>query len=607
MKFNINKILSEWAYRVDDGQPDKTNSDHVENLREVLYDFGLPHEFINEYVSNLQELEFRNRKGFDRYVAKHKMRPTTKVTIGGKETTAGELDNTESDSETKKVTKSKLSEKEIAEKLKKDKQSVFDSLAMTVTYSKIQAKQTQKKDVGLGTAASRAGEAMVHTGIQRVQEYMKENDPDTGKPKTFEKVLEEIQDEFTGIVHTDDHILNSKEGRKWVDSTILTLKKINEEVGFENIQNVAWDTDQGREAIGVDPKVNTSSDAFIQLNDGTVLGVSLKKDGNVFIVSGGWDKQSKLVLNGLKKIMGDTEAYRLIEDAMDTKHHATDVDNGLIQATEVAGPAEVQASLKTLKEEIGWDEETQTATGETRFFAGSGLSKYIKRLEDPNLIDRIKKGRKTPDNPDGADGTDRKAYAKLLQTYYEEQAQLVRDADDKLTKRLYERINNSEEAKSGMKQFVMRSLHLSEALGLNETTKAGGIDNFSTFYGEGEGGAILNEKTLITLLGKKFEDTLAKVRSTPPTATKEELFKMVEDQIEFDIEKEVIVFKHENEEEYELFYMGGRAKGMTNAPALEIGQTNLMVYALRNGDFDHNKWSEKERKTFEEKWKRDRE
>ena len=51
-------------------------------------------------------------------------------------------------------------------------------------------------------------------------------------------MLEEIQDEFTGIVHTDDHILNTDKGREWVDSTILTLKKINEEVGFENIQKV---------------------------------------------------------------------------------------------------------------------------------------------------------------------------------------------------------------------------------------------------------------------------------------------------------------------------------------------------------------------------------
>ena len=55
MKFNTNKILAEWAYRVDDGQPDVTNVDHVNHLREVLYNFGLPHKFIVEYVHGLTE------------------------------------------------------------------------------------------------------------------------------------------------------------------------------------------------------------------------------------------------------------------------------------------------------------------------------------------------------------------------------------------------------------------------------------------------------------------------------------------------------------------------------------------------------------------------
>ena len=57
MKFNTNKILAEWAYRVDDGQPDVTNVDHINHLREILYNFGLPHKFIVEYVHGLIEAE----------------------------------------------------------------------------------------------------------------------------------------------------------------------------------------------------------------------------------------------------------------------------------------------------------------------------------------------------------------------------------------------------------------------------------------------------------------------------------------------------------------------------------------------------------------------
>jgi len=57
MKFNTNKILSAWAYRVDDGQPDVTNVNHINHLREVLYNFGLPHKFIVEYVHGLTEAQ----------------------------------------------------------------------------------------------------------------------------------------------------------------------------------------------------------------------------------------------------------------------------------------------------------------------------------------------------------------------------------------------------------------------------------------------------------------------------------------------------------------------------------------------------------------------
>jgi len=100
MKFDITKILSEWAYRVDDGQPNQLNTDHVNVLREVLYNFGLPYKFINEYVSNIQEIDFRSVGHYKKYKSKHKMRKTTKVNIAGKDTTAGEADSAEKGSST---------------------------------------------------------------------------------------------------------------------------------------------------------------------------------------------------------------------------------------------------------------------------------------------------------------------------------------------------------------------------------------------------------------------------------------------------------------------------------------------------------------------------
>ena len=587
MNFNIDKILSEWAYRIDDGQPDVTNVNHINHLREVLYNFGLPHKFIVEYVRGLTEAT---------YVDNSQNRSLNRV---GKEwgstgkATSSSNTNSSNQKQTKSSevkTQSKLSPKEVKQARDSNSRSVEDSLMMTKTQAKIQAKEKGKKNVGLGTPESRAGEAMVHSGIDQMVERVKGG-------MSFEDSLAEVETDFLGMVNSDDHILNSTEGKKWVGAAVATLKKIEKEVGLKNIQSASWDTDAGREAIGVDPKVNTSSDMFVQMNDGKVLGVSLKKSGKVFILSGGWEKQSKKILNDLEPFMRDApKEFAEIKDAIDPKHHANEAQQAISKATETIDAATVESSLKKLKEDIGWNGDAQKATGSNASFGGSSVPKYIKALEDPKLLEKINKGPKTSDNPEGATKDEQKAYAKLLQTYHTDEYDVIRAADDNATTRLYDQINKSTRAKSAMKQFVIKSLHLPETLGLNQTTKAGGIDDFATFFGSGDDGAILNEQTIGTLLGKKFKDSLANVRSG--TSSVEDLNKVIEEQIEFDTEKGMIVFKHENNSEYPLFEMAGRAKGIMASLALEIKQTPLMAYALRAGTFNSDEWTSEERKKF---------
>ena len=47
---------------------------------------------ITDLMLKLNEIDFKTHGAYKRYKTKHKMRPTTKVTIGGKTTTAGEAD-----------------------------------------------------------------------------------------------------------------------------------------------------------------------------------------------------------------------------------------------------------------------------------------------------------------------------------------------------------------------------------------------------------------------------------------------------------------------------------------------------------------------------------
>ena len=584
MNFNIDKILSEWAYRSDNGQPNVSNPSHIDTLREILYHFGLPHKFIVEYIHGLNENELvknPNPKARKKMVTKAYAAQWLDSNPKAKKQDT-EQPKSKSTKSSDLKTQSKLSPDEIKKAKTSNLTSVQDSLMMTKTQAKIQAREKGKKNVGLGTPESRAGEAMVHNGIDQMVERVKDG-------MSFEDALGEVETDFLGMVNTDDHILNSTEGKKWVRAAVATLKKLHKEIGLENIQGASWDTDAGREAIGVDPKVNTSSDMFIQMNDGTVTGISLKKSGKVFILSGGWNKQSKIILNNLEKSMQDSpEEFAKIKDAMDIKHHANETNSALKKATETVGPEQIKTGLEDLKQKVGWDETTQTASGKTQFFDGSSLPKYIKALEDPKLLEKINNGEASKD--------EQKAYAKLLQEYHKEEAGLIRDADENATKRMYDQINNSPNAKSAMKQFVIKSLHLPETLGLNEVTKAGGIDNFSTLFGSGDDGAILNEETIGTLLGQSFKDTLTKVKSGE--ATVKDLNKVIEEQIEFDTEKGMIVFRHENNSEYPLFEMSGRSKGIMASLALEIKQTPLMAYALKAGTFNSDDWTEEERKKF---------
>jgi len=59
-------------------------------------------ESINE-IDSLMEIDFKDKESFQKYQAKHKMRPSTKVNIAGKETTVG--DEMGDDSETPKAPK----------------------------------------------------------------------------------------------------------------------------------------------------------------------------------------------------------------------------------------------------------------------------------------------------------------------------------------------------------------------------------------------------------------------------------------------------------------------------------------------------------------------
>jgi len=137
---DLNKILVEWAYRTNDGQPNSKNSAHVIILEKVLNDFGWSREAIDELLNNLMEAEAdvveptlaKARKKADKGQTYSSPR-SKKVYTRGKEEEEGEdSKEDEKTKETKKTTYDKVANN-------------IDSIAQTTPENKKKIKSLMDK------------------------------------------------------------------------------------------------------------------------------------------------------------------------------------------------------------------------------------------------------------------------------------------------------------------------------------------------------------------------------------------------------------------------------------------------------------------------------
>jgi hypothetical protein len=160
-----------------------------------------------------------------------------------------------------------------------------------------------------------------------------------------------------------------------------------------------------------------------------------------------------------------------------------------------------------------------------------------------------------------------------------------------------------------MNRHVLKSMHVFDALGLNKDLKEGGVDGFNTMYGIPPDGASLDEESIIDLFGSEFQQVLAENLNEVRNGDREpeELEEIMAKKIEINYESGEILFKHENEMKYPLFYLSGRARGLGTSPVMELGQTSFMALALKVGSFDTDKWTPKQQKKLSDELKKEKE
>jgi len=665
---NWDKILDDFAHKCGDGGPDMTNPRHLALLRESLLKFGWKEFATNEFIGNLREGE-EKYVGIDEYrvYLKPGQKPPEGVEVktstrnkkyyektpGGKSeedgeewTPASEKPVTVSSAERKRLkeleSNEKLSAKEKKEikqlRTKVDHAKSDKALAMTKkeykkllarhkflkSWKKVQAKldkikktgkgkltaaeskfikdnnlegkkftkkhlnefeELEEGGIGAGTGASQAGETATHKALRMLQDG---------------KSIEQVEEYLMSLANDKDTIID----KSWAQAGIAAAKKIDSLFG-DRVKDISWDTPEGRQAIGVDPNFNTASDMFVTLDDGTTVGISLKKDGKVFINNGGWKEQHGKIRENLAN-MG------LSEEELAAFDKASGIDSYKKQLKKemTDGAKKLDSNDPKLKKDA---QRLLTDDDYAEKVLGKNYKDYRKTMTPfEDFLARCQAG------PPDASVNDIKVFSRMAEKSdymsktppHNEVYAKLRDLDHALIQRTMEVLKNNPKLNDAMKQHILDGIHLDNILGLNDR-QDGDVDEFLTVYGIQPEGATLDEDTLTKLFGSQFGTLLAEnieeVRAG--TKTPVELKSFLADRMEIDMENNMILFKQEfpnpNHDpddpespetilsQYPLFELGARSRGIGASPTMEIKQTPFMAVALQQGTPDVNQWDKK--------------
>jgi len=608
------KIVEKWSHKISKAEPDLKNKNHVFHLENVLLDEGWTWDVINELTRLLEvdidpdtpvkyKIKYRDGETIQKTttyanaIKRPKDSEAYKAAVALRGGDKSKEDDKKEPTQKDKPVDAQLAgdrdaepgdvvkkEKKPNPLRKKDHDTVDRELRLTKVKAKERAKEKGKKGVGAGTAESRAGEAATHHALRQIQDG---------------RDIEEVKAELMEIAKDKGTVLTTA----WVEGAIECARYIKEKYG-EDIDEIVWDTPSGRELINTEGH-GTSSDMFIKLKDGRRVGISLKKDGKVFIVNGGYDKSIKEMSEILKEKGVDVDKF-LNGDPDNPDDPGVGIESYRADRRKafMEGAGELIRAFPVFNAAMGdyieYDPKSPNfnkiidhAKAEKDF--GPNYEDYLEILgrdEDGwnQMVQKAKEGKLT--------GDEMKAISKLAKSNSNVREYMstiygnMRQAEIDLTGRILKKAQDDSEVREALKEVAVEGIHVDAILGLDENEQ---LDEFITVYGE-EGGAELSPATVVKMFG--LEDLYKKLKNAKGDEKKklaEQIKKQVRSMIKFDFKdgarNGVVKIKHEGppEQEYPLFTIKARTKPIGTSPALEMGQTTYMVNALKFG-LDSDEW-----------------
>jgi len=440
---------------------------------------------------------------------------------------------------------------------------------------------TKKGSAGAGTKESRAAEASVVLVINDLLEKRKLS----AQEVSIDEFMSQNDESIDAVVRALVDLPNSAINDTWFNpikrQVVGTMSEI--EKRFGKISDVVWDNKAGRDEFGIVKEEGSDrSDLYVRLENGEVIGVSLKKDGNVFLANQGYAKIMGIISDFAKS----DSAKQNIKSLQSL--HKSEADKALQDIVDYAS--------KTLTNKLGTLKRTDIKDVESKDY-----NKFFDATTNtilPDVIDSILRGNREGDRVKLL--TKSLAVIAKYDSTIESLMTNLRQVDNMVTHKLIDLMNTDPEMNETVKSYMLHVLDMPQMLSAKPFP---GVSRVVTVYGAGNVDAEGNT-TALFVDGSTLRDTF----KFDEGLSQEEMAKQLSDKFIIDAEKDsrvgYIRLKIKNPEYPPpplYFYptiasLGVRARGLGSAGVFELYQQSAWTFTLASKNPNPATWTPAQRK-----------
>jgi hypothetical protein len=441
------------------------------------------------------------------------------------------------------------------------------------------------KGLGAGSPESRAGESAVVKGCLTLKaEYEKCIAKSKDREGCYLQAREKTRTKLESFLGSDSFLTD-----EWIDSAMNTLDLIHEEIGFDNIEEIGWDNQQGRALVGSQGH-GTSADMFIKAKpskeypNGKRIGISLKKDLKVFVFNGGWAKLEKVVTDrGFKLGEKSTMEYynkRRYEELASIRNFAEtnnadfckDFDHLKKNPNRISNkPQNVQSRVSDILKKTGKSDLSKVKCAD---FIESIINERPPSVDSMKIIGDLCK---TSTND-------------VLKDAYKKLRALDREMTDGISNDFMKPENQSV-----VKKLVRDETHISDILFADNPN----LDELKVVFGT-EPAISMKPEKLAELFGitKLHQAYLQEKDPKKKAALKKKMEDIIDSKIIINNKKGVMSVaitindKDGNESQLPLFEAKIRTRGFGNSPTFEMPQTVFGGLAYKYGNTNYSNWED---------------